>query len=53
MRALRFYGAGDVRIDQVEEPQPDDDQVQIKPEYCGICGSGTSHEFVECQTGLS
>ncbi|KAJ5497219.1 hypothetical protein N7463_009206 [Penicillium fimorum] len=37
MRAVRFHGRGDVRIDEVEEP--------IRPAFVGICGSDL-HEYL-------
>ncbi|WP_439425359.1 2,3-butanediol dehydrogenase [Oenococcus alcoholitolerans] len=39
MKAARIYGAKDIRIEDVDIPDPEDDQVQIKVKYCGICGS--------------
>ncbi|KAJ3554046.1 hypothetical protein NM688_g3309 [Phlebia brevispora] len=39
MRAARFYGPGDVRIDEVPEPKPQKGQVKIKIGWTGICGS--------------
>lgn len=44
MHALRFHGRGDVRIDEVEEPTPVNDQVKIRVEAAGICGSDI-HEY--------
>ena len=45
MRAARYYGKGDIRVDDVAEAQirePDD--VLIAPSYCGICGTDL-HEY--------
>lgn len=40
MRALRWHGRGDVRIDDVEEPaEPLPDEVTVAVEWCGICGT--------------
>lgn len=39
MRALRSYGAGDIRVVDVDEPTPSDDKVIVEVEWCGICGS--------------
>ncbi len=47
MRAVLFYGKGDVRLEDVPAPGelgPRD--VLIKPRYCGICGTDL-HEYVE------
>ncbi|MGO1545074.1 MAG: 2,3-butanediol dehydrogenase [Gulosibacter sp.] len=39
MRAARYYGKEDVRIDEVDEPQVRPGTVKIAPAYNGICGS--------------
>lgn len=39
MKAVRIYGEGDVRVEDVAIEEPKDNQVQIKVKYCGICGS--------------
>ena len=45
MRAVRYYGKEDIRLDQVAEPDGiGDTQVMIKPSTCGICGTDL-HEF--------
>lgn len=44
MRALRFHGRQDVRLDEVPEPEPAGDQVKIAVTAAGICGSDL-HEF--------
>lgn len=44
MQALRFHGRRDVRIDGVAEPTPVKDQVKIRVEAAGICGSDI-HEY--------
>jgi len=46
MRAARFHGRGDIRVDDVPEPHPGAGQVQIAVEWCGICGSDL-HEYLE------
>ncbi|KAK5958716.1 hypothetical protein OHC33_000559 [Knufia fluminis] len=43
MRALRFHGYQDIRIDDIVEPAIKPGHVKIKNAWCGICGSG--HEF--------
>ncbi|KAK3066645.1 hypothetical protein LTR53_016921 [Teratosphaeriaceae sp. CCFEE 6253] len=45
MRALRFHGNRDVRIDNVEEPILRPGWVKVKNEWCGICGSDL-HEYL-------
>ncbi|CAG8252132.1 unnamed protein product [Penicillium salamii] len=39
MRAVRFHGARDIRIDEIEEPSCGVNQVKIRPAFVGICGS--------------
>lgn len=40
MRALRYYGPFDLRLDHaVPEPKLLPHQVKIRPSFCGICGS--------------
>ena len=46
MRAARFYGPGDIRIDDMPEPTPGRGQVQVAVDWCGICGTDL-HEFLE------
>ncbi len=45
MRAARYYGKGDIRVEDVAEArlrEPDD--ILIAPFYCGICGTDL-HEY--------
>lgn len=44
MKALRWYGVKDLRIEQIEEPKALPGKVKIKVEWCGICGSDL-HEY--------
>src|SRR5271156_6597501 len=45
MKAIRFYGKEDVRVEDVPAPKSlGDSQVLIKPLACGICGTDL-HEF--------
>ncbi len=45
MRAARFHGPRDVRIDEVDAPAaPTPRQVRVAPRWCGICGTDV-HEF--------
>jgi (R,R)-butanediol dehydrogenase / meso-butanediol dehydrogenase / diacetyl reductase len=46
MKAARFHGQGDVRVEDVTEPHPGPGQVQIAVEWCGICGTDL-HEFLD------
>ncbi|WP_433274564.1 2,3-butanediol dehydrogenase [Pseudonocardia xinjiangensis] len=46
MRAARFHGPGDIRIDDVPDPQVRDGQVEVSVDWCGICGTDL-HEFLE------
>ncbi|KWU43179.1 alcohol dehydrogenase GroES domain protein [Rhodotorula sp. JG-1b] len=39
MKAAMFYGAGDIRIEEVEVPKPSDGHVLVKVAWCGICGT--------------
>ncbi|KAI0187807.1 GroES-like protein [Astrocystis sublimbata] len=40
MRALRYYGPYDVRLEHnIPEPECLPHQIKIKPSWCGICGS--------------
>ena len=39
MKALRFYGRKDLRLENIDEPVPADDEVKVKVSYAGICGT--------------
>ena len=39
MRAARWHGQRDVRLDEVPVPSPRSDQALIEIEWCGICGT--------------
>ncbi|GAA3640883.1 L-idonate 5-dehydrogenase [Kineosporia mesophila] len=43
MRAAVVHGPGDLRIDELPDPQPGEDEVLIAVEWGGICGSDTSY----------
>jgi (R,R)-butanediol dehydrogenase / meso-butanediol dehydrogenase / diacetyl reductase len=45
MRAVRYHGNRDVRVDEIAEPEVRPGTVKIAPEWCGICGSDL-HEFL-------
>jgi len=45
MRAARYYGKGDIRVEDVDAPQiRDKDDVLLEVAYCGICGTDL-HEY--------
>ncbi|KAL2869231.1 uncharacterized protein BJX67DRAFT_22389 [Aspergillus lucknowensis] len=44
MRAVRFHGPKDIRLDHIEEPACGKGQVKLRNGYCGICGSDL-HEY--------
>jgi len=39
MKAVRYYGPGDVRVEQVDAPVCGADEVLVKIEACAVCGS--------------
>lgn len=45
MRALRYHGNRDVRIDDIPEPEVRPGTVKLKVHWCGICGSDL-HEYL-------
>ena len=52
MRAVRYYGRGDVRLEQVDEPEPRAGEVLVAVAYNGLCGSDL-HEYVHGPTAIS
>ncbi|OJI96689.1 hypothetical protein ASPVEDRAFT_48824 [Aspergillus versicolor CBS 583.65] len=44
MKAVRFHGPKDIRVEQIEEPVCGKGQVKLRNTYCGICGSDL-HEY--------
>jgi len=40
MKALVFHGKGDLRLQEVPEPECGPGKVKVKPVWCGICGTG-------------
>src|SRR3954447_11247971 len=44
MKAARFHGREDIRVEDMPEPHAGEGQVQIAVEWCGICGTDL-HEF--------
>lgn len=49
MKAARIYGKQDIRIEDVDIPEPKENEVQVKVKFVGICGSDI-HMYAE---GLS
>ncbi|KAL2069474.1 hypothetical protein VTL71DRAFT_14153 [Oculimacula yallundae] len=45
MRAARFYGKEDIRVEEIEEPTCGEGQIKIKPAFVGICCSDL-HEYL-------
>jgi L-iditol 2-dehydrogenase len=45
MRVVAIHGPGDIRIDTVPTPKPGPDEVVVKIEACGICGSDLPRAF--------
>lgn len=46
MKAARWYKAGDVRVEDIAEPEIDETyDVKVKVHWCGICGSDL-HEYL-------
>ncbi|OMP85507.1 (R,R)-butanediol dehydrogenase [Diplodia seriata] len=45
MKAVRFHGQRDLRLDDIPEPQVGRGQVKLKPAWVGICGSDL-HEYM-------
>ncbi|KAI0634582.1 chaperonin 10-like protein [Trametes polyzona] len=39
MKAIRYHGPEDVRLDDIPEPKVGPRQVKVKVAWCGICGS--------------
>jgi (R,R)-butanediol dehydrogenase/meso-butanediol dehydrogenase/diacetyl reductase len=46
VRAARFHGSRDIRIDDVPDPHVLPGQVEVSVDWCGICGTDL-HEFLE------
>ncbi|KKY25027.1 putative sorbitol dehydrogenase [Phaeomoniella chlamydospora] len=45
MKAIRYYGKKDIRLDMIDEPQIKPGWVKIAPAYVGICGTDL-HEYL-------
>jgi (R,R)-butanediol dehydrogenase/meso-butanediol dehydrogenase/diacetyl reductase len=46
VKAARFYGPGDIRVDDVPEPATRPGTVKVEVEWCGICGTDL-HEYLD------
>lgn len=44
MRAARYYGNSDIRIEEIDEPTVGAGEVGIDVAWCGICGTDL-HEY--------
>ncbi|KAE8442110.1 hypothetical protein EG329_003816 [Mollisiaceae sp. DMI_Dod_QoI] len=45
MRAARYYGAEDIRVEEIPEPVCKEGQLKIRPAFVGICGTDL-HEYL-------
>jgi (R,R)-butanediol dehydrogenase/meso-butanediol dehydrogenase/diacetyl reductase len=46
MKAARFHGPGDIRVEDVPEVEVGPGQVEVTVDWCGICGTDL-HEYLE------
>jgi (R,R)-butanediol dehydrogenase / meso-butanediol dehydrogenase / diacetyl reductase len=46
MQAARVHGRGDIRVEEVPDPQVRPGTVAVEVEWCGICGTDL-HEYLE------
>jgi len=45
MRALRFHGKEDIRVEDVPTPELAAGHVRLRPAFVGICGTGPAFSF--------
>ncbi|KAK4994344.1 hypothetical protein LTR28_000908 [Elasticomyces elasticus] len=45
MKAVRFHGKEDLRLENIPKPKCGKGQIMVKPAWCGICGSDL-HEYL-------
>ena len=41
MKAVTFHGPGDLRLEDLPTPEPQDGEVRVRPHAVGLCGSDT------------
>jgi (R,R)-butanediol dehydrogenase/meso-butanediol dehydrogenase/diacetyl reductase len=46
VKAARYHGRGDIRVEDLPEPHAGPGQVQLAVEWCGICGTDL-HEYLD------
>ena len=46
MRVARSYGSGDVRIEEMEDPEPGPGEVVCEVLACGVCASDVADWYV-------
>lgn len=51
MKALRYHGRRDFRLEELPEPEPGPGEVKVKVKFCGICGSDM-HEYLAGLSGV-
>jgi (R,R)-butanediol dehydrogenase/meso-butanediol dehydrogenase/diacetyl reductase len=52
MKKAALYGAGDIRVEEVPEPEAGYKEAKIRVKYCGICGSDL-HEYIHGPFAIS
>jgi L-idonate 5-dehydrogenase len=45
MKTLKIHGAENIAIEQADVPEPADDEVRVRMQYGGICGSDLHYYF--------
>ena len=53
MKALRFHGRGDLRLEDIVEPEPAAGEVRIRVDACGVCGSDLHFLDGSARTGVT
>ncbi|KEF60851.1 uncharacterized protein A1O9_02413 [Exophiala aquamarina CBS 119918] len=51
MKAARYYGKGDIRVEAVPIPEMGEGECLVEIEWCGICGSDL-HEYLAGPIGI-
>ena len=41
MKALRFHGPGDLRLEELPAPEPKAGEIRVRPQAVGLCGTDT------------